>query len=139
MVGGVVAVWIGALVPLVCVPGLTSRHDHGAHLIFDAPGEPTHAHAHAGGAPSHGHPDMGGAHRPDTHRHGIDPDWRNAGDAGQGMNLPPSGGRVFDFTAAMPTVRMPAPAARPGRRLADFRPERTAFRPSPHWHPPRPT
>lgn len=137
VVGGAVAVWIGGLVPLVCVPGLTSRHNHGAHLIFDTPGVPTHAHADAGVGTPHGHPDIGGAHTPDPYRHGTDPGWHIASDAAQGMDLPPSGGRVFDFTAAVPPTGSPAPAATPVQRLGDFRSLRTAFEPSPPWHPPR--
>jgi hypothetical protein len=61
MVQGFLALWLGLVVPLLCVPGLSSNHTHGLHWVWDAmesTEEPitTHEHHHShGDSDGHGH------------------------------------------------------------------------------------
>lgn len=124
VVGAVVAFWLGAVVPLVCVPGLTSRHDHGSHVIFAAPG----VHAHGHGRAHHGH----------RHRPAPGDRWGDVGGAAEDTGQPATAARVFEIPADLPAAQgcEPTPTASPrsdaGRAVA------AAFDPPPPWHPPRP-
>lgn len=46
---GFLALWLGLLLPLLCVPGLSSTHTHGIHWVWEQGGvetEATSAHTH---------------------------------------------------------------------------------------------
>lgn len=52
MVQGFLAVWLGLIVPLLCVPGISSTHTHGIHWVWEQPGAqqanaPAHSHEHS--------------------------------------------------------------------------------------------
>jgi 4-amino-4-deoxy-L-arabinose transferase-like glycosyltransferase len=60
-VQGFLALWLGLLVPLLCVPGMSSNHTHGIHWVWEQGGvasteTTTHHHDHSyGDAHSHSH------------------------------------------------------------------------------------
>lgn len=58
-VQGFLALWLGLVLPLLCVPGISSNHTHGLHWVWESRAsteEPTasHEHSHSHGE-SHAH------------------------------------------------------------------------------------
>jgi hypothetical protein len=56
-VQGFLAIWLGLLLPLLCVPTINSNHTHGLHWVWETPereAEATHSHSHSHGE-SHAH------------------------------------------------------------------------------------
>lgn len=67
LVQAALAVWLGLVVPLLCVPGFSSTHTHGIHWVWEQAGtekeaETSHSHAH--------HHSGGDSH---AHSHSMDP------------------------------------------------------------------
>jgi len=117
---GLYALWLGAATPLLCVPGLTSNHDHGAHTVFEAP------HTHAGDpVPS----------ASDPMTLGETSNWIDRASPGSGgANVLAS---MLDAGAALPVAPSVAiTPASPSRAGRDPRAARTT-RPRRPWRPPQ--
>lgn len=63
LVQGFLALWLGLLLPLLCVPGISSNHTHGLHWVWESMDSTEHP------APSHEHSHSHG----DSHSHSADP------------------------------------------------------------------
>jgi hypothetical protein len=138
---GLLAVWLAVITPLLCVPGLTSDHDHGPHTIFAVPetsrDRPDHQPSHFHGEPAHAHDRIpSGAVLPRTVPLGPVPPSRVA------LTEPWSTStmltHVGDANAALPTA---APVARLGGDRGGMNGS-VLKHPSvallPPWHPPQP-
>ena len=129
---GLVALWLGVAMPLLCVPGLTSDHDHGPHSIFAVPdAEAGHQddnghtdHVHAGSARRH-HPSSGPI---PPGRLTVTEPW------------PASYARVHtdEVRAAPPAAAAEAWPARDWPALLGRDPNRSSANLPGPWHPPRP-
>ncbi len=120
VVHGAMVLWLGVAMPLLCVPGVSSDHDHGSHLVF-ADSSLEHSHDHGGRS----HSAVGG----DWHFEGLGydsdiPGWELAAVFLSAVGLAPS------------LVKVRAPGAVIGVVLFEGLVHSDLFFPRP-WRPPQ--
>jgi hypothetical protein len=127
----VVALWLGVAMPLLCVPGISSNHDHGPHAFFSTPYRAEIVDAHADGHDHHHASQAPGLTYPT--RLSL-PLTRLAYQRGFAEHGPES--VLLSIAALLPALILFAPAALTGWHLRRLRLLANLSTPLPPWRPP---